>query len=110
MPTRRRGRLAIAIHATVSGIVAASTTLLWAATGGGSFWPRWVWLGLAIPMGLHAALHGALSVKPGRARGIAVHAALSGVLAGTLILIWAVSGGGTLWPLIPLSVFGGALG
>jgi signal transduction histidine kinase len=109
MHPRRRGRLALAIQATVSGIVAVSVTVLWAATGG-SFWPRWVWLGLAIPMGLHGALHGALQVKRGRARGIAVHAAISGVLGGTLLLIWAFSGGGTLWPLIPLSVFGGVLG
>ena len=107
---RRRGRLAIAIHATVSGIVAMTMTLLWAATGGGSFWPKWVWLGVGIPMAMHGALHGALQVKPGRARGIAVHGAFSGVIGGTLITIWAFAGGGSFWPLIPISVLGGALG
>jgi signal transduction histidine kinase len=110
MPGRRRGRLAIAIHATVSGIIAGSMTLLWAATGGGSFWPKWVWLGLAIPLGLHGALFGASNVKRGRARGIAVHAAFTGVLSGSMILIWAFSGGGSPWPLIPISVLAGALG
>jgi signal transduction histidine kinase len=110
MPARRRGRLAIAIHATVSGILAVSTTILWAATGGGTFWPKWVWLALAIPMGLHGALYGAIRVKPGRARGIAVHAAFSGVVSGTLLLIWAFAGGGTFWPLIPITVLGGILG
>jgi signal transduction histidine kinase len=110
MPSRRRGRLAIAIHATVSGIVGASMTLLWAATGAGTFWPKWVWLGLAIPVALHGALFGAVRVKRGRARGIAVHAACTGVLSMTLILIWGFAGGGTFWPLIPISVFAGALG
>jgi signal transduction histidine kinase len=109
MNPRRRGRLAIAIHAVVSGIVAVSATILWAVTGG-SFWPAWLWLGLAIPVALHGALHGALGVEPGRARGIAVHGAFTGVLGGTLIVIWALAGGGFFWPLIPMTVLGGALG
>jgi signal transduction histidine kinase len=106
----RRAHLALAIQATVSGIVVVTMTLLWAATGGGTFWPKWVWLGLAIPMGLHAAVFGAAQVRPGRWRGIAVHAALTGVLAASLLLIWAFSGAGTPWPLIPIAVLAGALG
>jgi signal transduction histidine kinase len=105
-----RAHLALAIQATVSGIVVVTMTLVWAATGAGSFWPRWVWLGLAIPMGLHAALFGAAQVRPGRWRGIAVHAALTGVLSCALLLIWAFAGGGTVWPLIPIAVLAGALG
>jgi signal transduction histidine kinase len=110
MSSRRRGRLALAIQAVVSGVVAVSTTILWAATGGGTFWPKWVWLGLAIPMALHGALHGALSVRPGRARGIAVHGAFTGVLSGTWILIWAFAGGGSFWPLIPITAVAALLG
>jgi signal transduction histidine kinase len=109
MNARRRGRLAIAIHGAVSGIVALAATVLWAVTGG-SFWPAWVWLGLGIPVALHGALHGAIGVKPGRARGIAVHGAFSGVLGGTLIVIWGLAGGGFFWPLIPITVLGAALG
>jgi signal transduction histidine kinase len=110
MHPRRRGRLALAIQAVVSGIVAVTTTILWGATGGGTFWPKWVWFGLAIPMALHGALHGAVGVKPGRARGIAVHGAFSGVIGGTLITTWALAGGGTFWPLIPLLALGSVLG
>jgi signal transduction histidine kinase len=106
----RRAHLALAIQATVSGIVVVTMTLLWAATGGGSFWPKWVWLALAIPMALHAGLFGAVQVRPGRWRGIAVHAALTGVLTFSLLLIWAFAGGGALWPLIPIAVLAGALG
>jgi signal transduction histidine kinase len=61
-------------------------------------------------MGLHGALHGALRVKRRRARRIAVQAAVTGVVSGTLILIWAFAGGGRFWPLIPITVLGGALG
>jgi signal transduction histidine kinase len=110
MSTRRRGRLAIAIHSVVSGVIAVGTAVLWAATGGGYFWPAWVWLGLAIPVAFHGALHGALSVRNPRTRGIAVHGAISGVISGSLLAIWALAGGGFLWPLIPITVLGSALG
>ena len=100
----------LAVQATVSGILATAVTLLWAATGGGSFWPKWVWLGLAIPMGLHAALFGARQVKSRRARAIATHGAISGVISGTLILIWAFAGFGFFWPLIPITVLAALLG
>jgi signal transduction histidine kinase len=61
-------------------------------------------------MGVHAALFGAVQVKPGRWRGVAVHGAFTGVLSITLLVIWAFAGGGQLWPLIPIAVLIGALG
>src|SRR5919197_6183654 len=106
----RRAHHALAVQATVSGIIATAVTLLWAAAGGGSFWPKWVWLGLAIPMGLHGALYGARQVESRRARAIAVHGAISGVLSITLILIWAFAGFGFPWPLIPITVLAALLG
>jgi signal transduction histidine kinase len=110
MSFRRRGPLALAIQAVVSGIVAVTMLVLWAATGAGYFWPMWVWLGLAIPMALHGALHGAVGVQPGRARGIAVHAAISGVTCATLVVIWALTGFGTFWPIFAILALGGILG
>ncbi|HKR98438.1 MAG TPA: hypothetical protein VJU79_02885, partial [Candidatus Dormibacteraeota bacterium] len=106
----RRAHRALAVQATVSGILAAAVTLLWAATGGGSFWPKWVWLGLAIPMGLHGALYGARQVKSRRYRAVATHGAISGVASVTLILIWAFAGFGFFWPLIPITVLAALLG
>ena len=50
----RRSR-ALAMHAAVSGFVGFAVTALWALTGG-TFWPIWVWYGLAIPVALHGAL------------------------------------------------------
>jgi signal transduction histidine kinase len=106
----RRAQHALAVQATVSGILATAVTLLWAATGGGTFWPKWVWLGLAIPMGLHAALYGARQVKGRRVRAVAIHGAISGVISITLILIWAFAGFGFFWPLIPITVLAALLG
>src|SRR5262245_38024153 len=91
MSRSRKSRLAISVHAAVSGIIAGATFLIWAGTGG-YFWPKWVWLGLGIPMALHGALHGAVRVQRPRARAIAIHGAISGVASGTLILIWAFAG------------------
>ena len=72
----RRWRRVLAFQAALSGLVAFATTAIWAMTGGGTFWPIWVWYGLAIPFGLNAALFGAFNVRPGRWRKFAVHAAL----------------------------------
>src|SRR5262245_35825416 len=106
----RRAHRHLAVHATVSGILATAMTLLWAATGAGYFWPMWVWFALAIPFGLHAALFGAKQVKSRRARAIATHGAISGVISIALILIWAFSGFGFPWPLIPITVLAALLG
>ncbi len=77
-------------------------TALWAVTGGGDFWPRWVWYGLAIPFGLSAALFGAWHVRRGRWRIFAVHAALFAWVTATLTLTWAMAGSDEFWPLIPV--------
>ena len=50
----------------MSGLVAFVVTAIWAATGG-SFWPIWVWFGLAIPFGLNARLSGARACRAGAA-------------------------------------------
>ena len=59
---------------------------LWGVTGGGTFWPKWVWFGLAIPFGLNAALFGAFHVRRRRWRVFAVHAALFSWVTLTLTL------------------------
>jgi signal transduction histidine kinase len=97
----RRWRRALALHAAVSGVIAFAVTVLWAMTGG-SFWPRWVWYGLAIPFGLNAALYGASNVKRGRWRRFAYHGAVSGWVSAVLVGTWAMAGGGSFWPLIPI--------
>ena len=97
----RRWRRLLALQAAVSGLVAFAVTAIWAMTGG-SFWPIWVWYGLAIPFGLNAALFGAAHVKRGRWRKFAFHAAVSGWVSATLVLTWAMAGSDDFWPTIPV--------
>jgi signal transduction histidine kinase len=98
----RRWRRALAFQAALSGLVAFMMGTLWAVTGGGDFWPRWVWYGLAIPFGLNAALYGAFHVRRRRWRIFAVHAAVFTWVTLTLTVTWAMAGGGGFWPLIPV--------
>ena len=84
----RRWRRVLALQAAVSGLVAFAATAVWVMTGG-SFWPVWVWYGLAIPFGLNAVLYGAAHVRPGRWRAFAFHASVSSWTSVTLVLTWA---------------------
>ncbi len=98
----RRWRRALAFQAALSGLVAFMMGALWLVTGAGTFWPKWVWYGLAIPFGLSAALYGASQVRRRRWRIFAIHAALFAWVTATLTLTWAMAGSDEFWPLIPV--------
>jgi signal transduction histidine kinase len=95
------------LHASLSGFIAILMAVLWGLTTPGDyFWPVWVWFGLGVPLALHAAVRAAWRATTGRRRGLAVHAAISGVLGATTIVIWALSGApGYFWPIWPLLGF-----
>jgi signal transduction histidine kinase len=105
----RRWRRALAFQAALSGLVAFTVSALWVMTGG-TFWPRWVWFGLAIPFGLSAALFGAFHVRRRRWRIFAVHASLFAWLTATLTLTWAMAGSDEFWPTIPIACLAMLLG
>ena len=86
----------------MSGLVAVAVTAIWAMTGGGAFWPVWVWFGLAIPFGLNAVLFGAAHVRRRRWRTFAFNAGLTSWVAVTLILTWALADSDGFWPTIPI--------
>jgi signal transduction histidine kinase len=106
----RRWRRALTLQAAVSGALSVMLTVLWGLTGGGYFWPMWVWYGLAIPFGLNAALFGAAHVRKRPWRVFAFHAAVSSWISVILILTWAMAGGGQFWPLIPVGCLAMILG
>jgi hypothetical protein len=56
-PRRRRGVLerSVRVHATVYLVVNVMLIAIWAAAGGGYFWPIWSILGWGIGLGCHAA-------------------------------------------------------
>jgi signal transduction histidine kinase len=77
--------------------------VVWAAAGGGSFWPVWVWL----PTGLAIASSWWTRVATSRLARQAGEAAL---VALFLIGIWAAAGRGSFWPVWPIAVLALAFG
>jgi signal transduction histidine kinase len=81
-----------------------AATLGWAFGGQGYFWPRWIWFGLGIPVALAWSLRWAGQRPPGRPRRLAVHAAISVVVAALEIVAWLLTGLGLFWPIFPILV------
>jgi signal transduction histidine kinase len=71
--------------------------VVWAASGGGSFWPVWVWL----PTGLAVASAWWASTATSRFEKKLGEAVL---LSLFLIGIWAAAGRGSFWPVWPIAV------
>jgi hypothetical protein len=46
----------VAIHAGIAAALGVFLTLVWAVTSQGYYWPGWVLLGLAIPLGIHGVI------------------------------------------------------
>jgi signal transduction histidine kinase len=84
----------------VSAFAGFATTVIWALTGAGYFWPAWVWLGVAIPIALQLVVRAAR--RPGawflHDRALATHAGISGVVVAVVVLTWAFAGAGSFWP------------
>jgi signal transduction histidine kinase len=77
--------------------------VVWAASGGGSFWPIWVWLPTALAV---ASAWWAGEAPNGWARRVGEAVLLSLFLIG----IWAASGRGSFWPVWPIAVVALVLG
>src|SRR5438874_13633275 len=82
------GGTAIAAHVAATSMIALAVLLIWGTTGAGYFWPMWVWLGVGIPLALHAAVRWASARRPGAPRQLAMHGAISAVLGGMEIVVW----------------------
>ncbi len=84
----------------ISALIVFVMVVIWAATGFGTFWPVWVWFGLAIPVAVQYAIRRAVKV-PREWRKLSIHAALTTVHGGILTFIWALTGFGfwLFWPL-----------
>ena len=104
----RRGS-ALSLQIALSALVGFLVTLLWRVTGGGYFWPAWVWFGLAIAAGVHLVIVRALASTPGPHRVLRIHAEATVLISAIYLVVWALAGGGDFWPMWPLSVFISAL-
>ncbi len=92
------GEFSLAVHAAVSGMIGLLCTAIWAAAGGGYYWPAWVWLAVIIPLSLHFGLREAVRIAPDR-RSLAIQAVVSLVITGVTVAVWALAGFGTFWPI-----------
>jgi signal transduction histidine kinase len=93
------------VQAALGAVVAFLTTLIWAVTGHGSFWPMWAWFGIGLPLAIQAGVRWAIHTTEGLRRGLAIHGAVAAVLASAEILIWLMTGTGRFWPIFPIAVF-----
>lgn len=91
----------LAAHTAISAGLGFLVTLIWGLTGGGTFWPAWVWFGLAIPLAVDFSWWYSKQFE-GRRRWLALNLALTAVATLTLCVIWAMGGGGSFWPGIPI--------
>ncbi len=91
-------RLVPRVLAQVAGGFSALCFLVWALTGGGYFWPAWVWLSLALVLALIVAWRWSRLGPPGPRRNLETLGALGVVLSAYSFLNWAISGGGYFWP------------
>ena len=73
--------------------------VIWGLTGAGYFWPAWVWLGLATPLGLVATVREVRVSPSGPRRRLELQAAVSFVIGAAVTIVWALAGGGYFWPI-----------
>lgn len=77
--------------------------VVWAASGGGSFWPAWVWLPTALVVG---SVWWAAEAE----RAFAQLAGQSILVGLFLIGVWAAADFGTFWPVWPIAVLALVIG
>ncbi|MGI5239148.1 sensor histidine kinase [Dactylosporangium sp. CA-139066] len=68
-----------------------AATAVWASIGGGYFWPRWVYFGVA-------AIAAAALLASRVRRPLAISGAFCAWLATVDVTVWVLSGGGYFWP------------
>ncbi|MBO0820492.1 MAG: sensor histidine kinase [Nocardiopsaceae bacterium] len=99
------------VETRVFAVLGLFMLLIWIAGDNPYFWPVWVWFGLAIPLAFQYAIrHGRRAPKGHRL--LAVHSAITCVIAGMLLVIWFLVGLGPgafwpfwpVWPILALSV------
>ncbi len=107
-PWYARWHTVLRFEAFLSAAIGLAVGLGWAA-GGGYFWPGWVWLALAIPLGLQAAVRWGLRAPKGQ-RFLAVHTSVSFALGVMLLFIWLLGGARYFWPVWPIASLAIVLG
>ncbi|MDX6700298.1 MAG: hypothetical protein QOF26_524 [Baekduia sp.] len=95
---------ALPLHIALTALVGLVCTIIWGTTGAGYFWPQWVWLGIAIPVAVHVIIRHGLSRPTSARHALTLHGAVSALVGGVVIIVWALAGGGAFWPMWPVLV------
>jgi signal transduction histidine kinase len=81
----------------------AFLVVVWATTGAGVFWPKWVIIPTALLIGAGWWIEKVDDDERVRAllrgRALALHVGLAGVLVLFCVAVWVASGGGSFWPI-----------
>src|SRR5215207_3789490 len=99
----------LSLHVALAALLGFVLTAIWGLTGGGYFWPVWVWIGLGLSVALHWVIRRALHAPPGPRRGFEAHAGGTAILGALLVMLWALTGSPTFWPIWALMVLAAAL-
>ncbi len=105
----RRPLFRLALTAMLSACVAVTVLILWLISGLGSFWPIWVWFGMACLMAFHLTIERTLATESS-GRWYVLHEGLTVTVCGILLAVWAIDGSATFWPGWVLVTLGIALG
>ncbi len=93
---------ALRLQAQLAGALGTLMLVIWIFSGHGYFWPRWVWMALAIPLSLQAGIRWAIRTTRGRRLALRIHEVVAGVIGALQIVIWTFSGFGLFWPIWPI--------
>ncbi len=97
------------LHVSFSLLAGLVVGIIWLASGGGYFWPAWVWSALALALGLHAVAVRAWAARRDLEAAFRVKVELCAIITGYLWIVWALSGFHRLWPIWPMLGMGTAL-
>jgi signal transduction histidine kinase len=97
-----RGSRLLAGELTLAAVCGLTVTIIWVATGADHFWPMWIWFSLALPLALQVVLIRGWSEPRGPRRRLVLQGAVSALLGVSVVVIWAMAGGGFFWPVYPL--------
>ncbi|HEY6760367.1 MAG TPA: ATP-binding protein [Baekduia sp.] len=102
---------ALPLHVALSALAALVATIVWAITGGGYYWPAWVWLGVGVLVAVHAIIRFGLSAPASSRHGLALHMMVTGLIGGVLLIVWGFTTTDVhnFWPLWPLLILGVAV-
>jgi len=102
---RRRGSF-MSLLIALGAFVGFANTVIWAASGGGYYWPRWVWLGCWALISATAVRNHMKWFAPGPRRRLRFHVDLTVALSLYLLLIWWFSGTAGFWAGWPILSLG----